>query len=140
MISNNEILLGSTWMQNHDIIFDKENKTIGLVSSNCELEYDFNEENRPGIKSKIEDHSFINTCVKDIKLVRTIFFIIMIVLFFLMIVLIFIIRELRKYSRFLWITPDEIYGKNIFGYFLNFFILEDAITSMRVRNGRIIVN
>jgi hypothetical protein len=33
--SSNEILLGSTWMHNHDIIFDLENKKIGLVDSNC---------------------------------------------------------------------------------------------------------
>jgi hypothetical protein len=33
--NSNEILLGSTWMHNHDIIFDLQNKKIGLIESNC---------------------------------------------------------------------------------------------------------
>jgi hypothetical protein len=33
--SSNEILLGSTWMHNHDIIFDIQNKRIGFVDSLC---------------------------------------------------------------------------------------------------------
>lgn len=33
--NSNEILLGSTWMHNHDIIFDLKNKKIGLIESNC---------------------------------------------------------------------------------------------------------
>jgi len=33
---SNEILLGSTWMHNHDIIFDLANKRIGLVESYCD--------------------------------------------------------------------------------------------------------
>jgi hypothetical protein len=36
--NSNEILLGSTWMHNHDIIFDLQNKKIGLVESNCAAE------------------------------------------------------------------------------------------------------
>lgn len=33
--NSKEILLGSTWMHNHDIIFDLQHKKIGLVESNC---------------------------------------------------------------------------------------------------------
>lgn len=35
MISSEEIMLGSSWMQNHDIIFDLERKKIGLINANC---------------------------------------------------------------------------------------------------------
>jgi hypothetical protein len=33
--SSNEILLGSTWMHNHDIIFDVENMRVGFAEANC---------------------------------------------------------------------------------------------------------
>lgn len=33
--SKNEILLGGTWMRNHDIIFDIESKRVGFTRSNC---------------------------------------------------------------------------------------------------------
>ena len=39
--ASNEILLGSTWMHNHDIIFDLENRKIGFVESNCSGEESF---------------------------------------------------------------------------------------------------
>ncbi len=46
---SSEILLGSTWMHNHDIIFDADQNKIGLVESNCE---------GSGISAIVKDDNF----------------------------------------------------------------------------------
>ena len=35
-------MFGSTWMHNHDIIFDIENQKIGIIKANCTENKDFN--------------------------------------------------------------------------------------------------
>jgi hypothetical protein len=128
--SNNEILLGSTWMHNHDIIFDNDNKRIGLVSSNCEMRKNYNNDyydnDYNGYNNDINNNKFPTnndknayTCENDIVYLRNICIGVAFIMIIIIAILVYIIRELRKNGRFLWLTLNEDIGK----YYLNSFLL-----------------
>ena len=89
-------------MQNHDIIFDIENKLIGLVKSNCEMNYGYKENYiNSGINNSfhINKNENNNDCNNDIKFFRNLGFILIIFMFIVIIVLLNVIKRIRKNGR-----------------------------------------
>lgn len=56
--ASNEILLGSTWMHNHDIIFDLSNKKLGFAESRCSI----TENSFYDHKRKIKKSEYLQNC------------------------------------------------------------------------------
>jgi hypothetical protein len=103
-------------MHNHDIIFDNDNKRIGLVSSNCEMRKDFiydNYDNDNNYNNKLPVNNDKNTytCENDIVFLRNICIAVAFIMIIIIAILVYIIRELRKNGRFLWLTLNEDIGK-----------------------------
>ena len=96
-------------MHNHDVIFDNDNKRIGLVSSKCEMDNEFVQQN-PVTKPEI-DYKFKNTCSNDIRFLRNICLAVTITMICIISILVYIISELRKSGRFMWISLGEDIGK-----------------------------
>lgn len=110
--SNNEILLGSTWMHNHDIIFDNQDKKIGLVSSQCDRangDLNFNNYNNK------YNQKYVNTCdhYNTIRFYKLLCIITFVALFILILLSAYAVRKLRRDGRFLWISLNDDIGKLI---------------------------
>lgn len=79
--SNDRIMLGSTWMVNHDIIFDNDERTYGLVEAEC------------GSSDNIFDFFMTENCQ---KLSDYIFLLICLVLLLLSIIFYLIFKLVKK--------------------------------------------
>lgn len=132
-------------MHNHDIIFDNDNKRIGLISSNCEMrktftydnyDEDYNKYNNDNKVPVVNDKNKY-TCENDIIFLRNICIAVAIIMVIIIGVLVYIIGELRKNGRFLWLTLNEDIGKyylkyviiffnffNLFNFFIKYFRIE----------------
>mgnify|MGYP000938466830 CR=1 FL=1 len=131
-------------MHNHDIIFDNDNKRIGLVSSNCEMnkgfidrddyENDYNGNNYNNNTQISIDDRYTNTCENDILFLRNVCIAVTITMIIIIAILIYIIGELRKTGRFLWLSLNEDIGKYFifFPYFILIFFLSFFYFSCRI--------
>ena len=118
--NSNEILLGSTWMHNHDIIFDNVNRRIGLVSSSCDMSYsnnkDLSKENE-GTETTIptvpiEDKD--TKCETNYDFYVTIILMLSILIVMLIVILILACFRIRRGQNFLWMRlQNEDIGKSI---------------------------
>lgn len=86
-------------MQNHDIIFDNEKQRIGFASSNCLMEYDYNENNRPGWNSITKDLTYKYTCKEDMLFLKIVYSSVILVLLITFIVMINRIYYLSRHGR-----------------------------------------
>jgi len=97
-------------MHNHDIIFDNQDKKIGLVSSQCDRangELNFNN------NINKYNHKFVNTCdnYNTIRYYRLLCIITLIVIVFLILLFAYAVRKLRRDGKFLWISLNDDIGK-----------------------------
>ena len=105
---SNEILLGTTWMHNHDIIFDNVNRRIGLVSSSCDMSYSSKKDNSS------EDEETTTTsptkpvenqdtkCEPNYDFYVTIILMLSILIVMLFVILILACFRIRRGQNFLW--------------------------------------
>ncbi len=91
----NEILLGTTWMHNHDIIFDMQHNKIGFAATEC----------TGGQISVIREKIKIET--SDSRLYRIIIYSVIAALCLVVIFLIMAIRKIRRGEQFLWMTVNN---------------------------------
>lgn len=97
-------------MHNHDIIFDNENKKIGLVSSECDRangDYNFNN------KQNYYNVNTINaTCDNEnvIKFYKMMCIIASIIVFAVIVLFAYAVRKLRREGKFLWISLYDDIG------------------------------
>jgi hypothetical protein len=92
-------------MHNHDIVFDNENKRIGLVSSECDKvdKFDIIEKKfRPN-----SDFNFGATCDREIRYLRTVCILTTILIVIIVVLFFYAIRKLRREGKFLWISLNE---------------------------------
>jgi hypothetical protein len=119
--NSNEILLGSTWMHNHDIIFDIQHQKIGLVESNCGASNiisvfpDFGK----SIKSSNNATNYYNqaseffSCDTTIEKYVQLILLISTLAILIILLLIYAINKIRRGEKFLWMRLDaEDAGKN----------------------------
>lgn len=112
-------------MHNHDIIFDKESKKIGLVASDCDkANGDTSQKNRNynNLNFKVN-----NTCENDIKFYRFLCFLASAVILFLIVFFAYSIRKLRREGKFFWINLNEDIGKYYLNNFQKNFFLENNV-------------
>ncbi len=100
-------------MHNHDIIFDNQNKRVGLVSSQCERangEYHFNN-NNDNYNTKYTN-IINNTCDNTIiiRFYRIICIIAVILVLMVIILFAYAVRKLRRDGKFLWISLNDYTG------------------------------
>lgn len=101
--NSNELLLGSTWMHNHDIIFDIENARIGLVASQCSTtsrrRYMTSvSKNKIEIEQTCDNKEYFYQCV-----------IVSLIVFFMIIITVLLIgiNKIRNGKKFLWLKLSE---------------------------------
>lgn len=100
-------------MHNHDIIFDNENKKIGLVSSKCDrangsFNFNKNKDNTNNVKT-------INTTCDNnnaIKFYRMLCIFASIVVFVVIVLFAYAVRKLRREGKFLWISLNDDIGNS----------------------------
>lgn len=134
--NSNEILLGTTWMHNHDIIFDNVNKRIGLVSSGCDglkLPLNHNPTNEtvtpsPSEPSNVEpmpDPAVVPAsvpetepvCSNDYDFYVTIILMLTIIIVMLVLILILAFFRIRKGRNFLWMKLQNEEIGNIYALY-----------------------
>lgn len=91
----NEILLGTTWMHNHDIIFDLQHNKIGFAASGC----------TGGQISVVRDKIIIEK--SSSRFYEIIIFVIVVAFSIIVIFLILALRKIRRGEQFLWITVNN---------------------------------
>ena len=96
-------------MHNHDIIFDNENKRIGVVNSECDRangEFNFNN-NKDFLTNKN-----IITCDNNnaIRFYRMACIIASVAVCLIILLFAYAIRKLRREGKFLWISLNEDIG------------------------------
>ena len=96
-------------MHNHDVIFDNQNKRIGLVASECDRangEFNFNN------NKNVVTNKNINTCDNNntIRFYRMACIIASIVVFAVILMFAYAVRKLRREGKFLWISLNEDLG------------------------------
>ena len=119
--NSNEILLGTTWMHDHDIIFDVLNKRIGFVSSSCDgvSRGNYTENN---IESNCILHSEFDKNKYSADNQNTSYYKFLIIILSILVVvitvaLLLIICRIRRRNNFFWSKlENEVTGKK------NFFI------------------
>ncbi len=90
-----DILLGTTWMHDHDIIFDMEKNRIGFVESACD-------------GGNTNSNNKINTVVVYVNLKCKLFKILAFCLFILVILMIYVIMRLITNRKFLCLKVSDI--------------------------------
>lgn len=127
-------MLGSTWMHNHEIIFDNHNKKIGFISSNCTkdnlIEASFNNteipvnptkivvENKPGDYIGFNNKSNIDKEENSYFFVVIFFGVFFII--FITIIILFAIRKFKRGEKFMWISLQDNSGNNYYFKYLHF--------------------
>lgn len=103
---SSEILLGSTWMHNHDIVFDIQNSKIGLASSDCSSTRIATE--LPIKKMDTPINTNTETTCKN-KEQMYIFAIIGLCAFFMIIIILLLmgISRMKKGEKFLWMKLSD---------------------------------
>lgn len=100
-------------MHNHDIIFDNDNKRIGLVSSNCEMskgliENQDDDQNVDNNNNNLVPNDANKTnCSDEISFLRNVCIAVTIIMIIIIGVLMYIISELRRNGKFLWISLND---------------------------------
>lgn len=101
-------------MHNHDIIFDNENKRIGLVSSECDRangNFNFNNRDNENIVKPISSTCDNNSAIR--------FYIFMCIVagvsvFVVIALFAYAVRKLRRDGKFLWISLNDDIGNTTF--------------------------
>ena len=99
----NKFILGSTWMRGHDIIFNRDNFSIGFVEADCNKGINFNIED---LDDKKNENNFNGFCIRNFGLLYFYLFIFGI-LFIISIIFIITINKLRKGKKFLFFQVEE---------------------------------
>ena len=99
----NRFILGSTWMRGHDIIFNRDNFSIGFVEADCNKGINYNLQD---LDDKENENNFNGFCIRNFGLLYFYLFILGI-LFILSIILIITINKLRKGKKFLFFQNEE---------------------------------
>ena len=99
----NKFILGSTWMRGHDIIFNRENFTIGFVEADCNKGINYNLQD---LDDKENENNFNGFCIRNFGLLYFFLFILGI-LFIISIIFIISINKLRKGKKFLFFQNEE---------------------------------
>jgi hypothetical protein len=89
-----EILLGTTWMHNHDIIFDLQHNKIGFAASECS----------EGKISVVREKVYIE---KSAQFYQIIIYAIVAAFSLIIIFLVMALRKLRRGEQFLWMTVNN---------------------------------
>ena len=99
----NRFILGSTWMRGHDIIFNRENFTIGFVEADCNKGINYNIKD---LDDKINEDNCYGICIRNFGLLYFFLFILGI-LFIISIIFIISINKLRKGKKFLFFQVED---------------------------------
>lgn len=105
--STSELLLGSTWMHNRDVIFDVQDKQIGLVNSRCHM----TSQDKPGMMNISVDKKPSSTSCDS--LVNFYFYLVIIITIFfvcIIVILLYALRRFRKGQKFLWMQIQDESG------------------------------
>lgn len=101
-------------MHNHDIIFDNENKKIGLVSSECDRvngKYNFNNKDVGNAAKTINTTCDNDNAIKFYRFMCIVASVTVIVIIFLFA---YAVRKLRREGKFLWISLNDDIGNITF--------------------------
>lgn len=110
--NSNEILLGTTWMHNHDIVFDVMNKRIGLVSSSCDsvsaVKFNPNSDLNDLVSNDSKDHE--STCgsgTTNKNFYMMIIFMLSILIVLIVMIFVLAICRFRRGQNFLWMKLNN---------------------------------
>ncbi len=115
---SDEILLGSTFMHNHDIIFDLQENKIGLVEANCGIKF----ENKvlPDISDEVEIKlpsasdvmdEWDKTANTDVDFYTNLTLIVSLTAVVVIIILVLLINKIRRGAIFNWSQVNDEEGK-----------------------------
>lgn len=97
--TSNAIVLGTTWMHNHDIIFDLDKKRIGFALANC---------NNDKQTSEINRQKYYNNCYKEIATYKKILLSLIAFIIIGFILVSIAISRLRDGKPLLWSRVSSI--------------------------------
>ena len=109
---SNQFILGTTWMTGHEIIFDKQNKKIGIVEADCSQGNKINIDNEKNLQ---EDKNIFDVDVNEGKNSFIFYLIILIFLTILVCILIVAVWFLRKGKSFLFFKFSALIEEDFLG-------------------------